>query len=364
MTRVLPAAERPATAEPPATVVVPAYNEADHITESLQRIGAVVTSALPGRGWEIVVIDDGSQDGTAEAARRAAAPLAACGVRLRLLQHVTNLGLGVALQTGFAASTGEVVVVVDSDLSYHPDHIPELVNALERTGAQVAVASPYMPGGSTIDVPAHLERRSRAANAFLAAAGTVGIATYTGMVRAYDGEFIRGLSLKATDDSINIEALYKTRVLRGRVVEVPAVLDWSGLTARAGRSGIRNRRTRVKLYNTLVNGVLFRPYVAFMTGGLSLMGAGLLLGLGSLALPSAPLGLTVWAATSLATGVLICFAGLISVQVKRYFEELFVLGSRDRLRCNQLVAEQPAQQEEPAPRGLPVERSNVRSAAG
>lgn len=347
MTRFRPAAERS-----PATVLVPAYNEADHITESLQRIGAVVTSALPGRSWEIVVIDDGSQDGTADAARQAGSALADSGVTLRVLQHITNFGLGVALQTGFAASTGAVVVVVDSDLSYHPDHIPELVNALERTGAQVAVASPYMPGGRTIDVPPHLERRSRAANSFLAAAGTIGIATYTGMVRAYDGEFIRGLSLKATDDSINVEALYKTWVLRGRVVEVPAVLDWRGLTARAGRSGIRNRRTRVKLYHTLVNGVLFRPYLAFMAGGLALIGVGSLLATGSAVLPAAPLALTVWAAASLATGVVICFAALISVQVKRYFEELFVLGSRDRLRCNRLVPQQQSQQsqqDEPVP---------------
>lgn len=337
------------TDRPTGTVVVPAYNEAHHITESLQRISAVLVTTAADHAWEILVIDDGSTDGTSDAARAADLQLRASGVQLRVLRHITNLGLGSALQTGFAASTGDVVIVVDSDLSYDPEHIPRMVEALETSRAQVAVASPYMAGGNTVSVPKHLERRSRVANWFLSAMSQMRISTYTGMVRAYDGEFIRGLSLKGTDDTVNVETLYKTRVLRGRAVEVPATLNWSGLADRAGRTGIRKRKTRVKAYLTLLNGLLFRPHLIFMWIGFALMALGAILGVVSF-LPVTPLSLTVWAAASLATGVIVFMTALISIQVKRYFEELFVLGSRELYGISRLepsVVQQPSHAVDP-----------------
>ncbi|WP_445185050.1 glycosyltransferase family 2 protein [Pseudonocardia sp. Cha107L01] len=310
---------------PTGTVIIPAYNEAENIAVSLHKVVEVLESALADRRWEIVIVDDGSQDATSAQARAAVDRLGASAVRIRVLRHLANQGLGGALQTGFKASTGDVVVVIDCDLSYHPDHIPKLVRALESSHAEVAVASPYMVGGSTRDVPAGIERRSRIANSFLSAASNSGIATLTGMVRAYRGPFIRGLALRATDDGINVEALYKTGVLRGRVQEVPAVLDWGGLAARAGRSRMRDRRVRTKTYNILVSGLMFRPYLAFALGMLALIGVGGALGLTAMLLPGMQLGLTVLGVSLLGTGILVLFAGLLSIQVKRSFEELYFL---------------------------------------
>ena len=84
---------------------------------------------------------------TAALAAAAAAALTSGTVSVKVLRHIANRGLGGALQTGFGHSTGDVVVVVDCDLSYSPDHIPKLVAAVEDGKAQIAVASPYMPGG-------------------------------------------------------------------------------------------------------------------------------------------------------------------------------------------------------------------------
>ena len=132
--------------------------------------------------------------------------------------------------------------MIDCDLSYSPATSPPWSEALEESRAKMAVASPYMPGGETVRVPRHLERRSRMANAFLARGARRARSTLTGMVRAYDGPFIRAMALKSVDDEINIEALYKAMILRGRMVEVPATLDWSGLAACAGRHGPALRR--------------------------------------------------------------------------------------------------------------------------
>jgi|GEM_PF-556398 len=322
------------------TVVLPAYNESAMVAESLGRIAAVLGTALDDRRWEILVIDDGSVDDTAAIAVAAATTISTPAVAVRVLRHITNRGLGGALQTGFTASTGDVVVVVDCDLSYHPDHIPPLVRAVEDGRAQVAVASPYMPGGRTIGVPPALERRSRLANRFLALLSRSELHTFTGMVRAYDGPFIRELALKAVDDVINVEALYKTGLLHGRVVEVPATLDWRGLGARAGRSRMRDRRTRAKTYEMIVRGVMYRPYLVFATGGVLLAFAGGMIGLMAMLLPGSQVGLTVLGVSMMIAGFSAGLVSVLSMQVKRGFEELFYQQSTARHLVRTTVAEE------------------------
>src|SRR4051812_25820561 len=212
------------------TVVLPAYNERAVIATTLRRVRDVLVAELPTYDWEILVVDDGSHDDTVEQVRLAAAGL---DLPVRLVAHQVNAGLGGALRTGFAEAGGDVVAVLDSDLSYAPETLVDLVHTRERTPAHVVISSPYMPGGRTVGVPGALERRSRVANRLLSMTALDDIHTLTGMVRAYDGPFLRSLSLKAVDVDINVEVLYKTQLLRGTIVEIPAVLDWSGLQERA-----------------------------------------------------------------------------------------------------------------------------------
>jgi glycosyltransferase involved in cell wall biosynthesis len=322
------------------TVVLPAYNEEEGLADSLARIIDVLHAELDDRRWEILIVDDGSTDDTAAIAVSAAAELSTTAVSVRVLRHIRNRGLGGALQTGFTASVGDVVVVVDSDLSYHPGHIPPLVRAVEDGKAQISVASPYMPGGKTIGVPPALERRSRLANRFLAALSGSDLHTYTGMVRAYDGPYIRELALKAFDDIINVETLYKTGLLHGRVVEVPATLDWRGLTARAGRTRLRSRRVRAKTYEMIVRGILYRPYLVFSAGGVLLALLGGLIGLAALFTPGSQVGLTVLGVSMVVAGFSAGLVSVLSMQMKRGLEELFYQQSPAR-RMIRTVSDEP-----------------------
>ena len=321
------------------TVLVPAHNEAAVVVDTLHRVAHVLRTRLAEREWEVLVVDDGSTDDTAVLAEVAAEALSTPGLTVRLLRHLTNRGLGGALQTGFAASTGDVVVVIDCDLSYHPDHIPGLVQGVEDGRAQIAVASPYMPGGRTIGIPTGVERRSRLANRFLAALSNSELHTFTGMVRAYDGPFIRELALKSLDDIINVETLYKTALLHGRVVEVPAVLDWSGLTARAARNPLLGRRTRAKSLEMLVRGVLYRPYLVFAFGSVLLAAVGSALGLSAMLAPGEQVGLTVLAVSLLVAGFSAGLVSVLSMQVKRGFEELYYQQSPARRLIPSMVVD-------------------------
>jgi glycosyltransferase involved in cell wall biosynthesis len=316
------------TSRPTGSVVVPAYNEAGNIGPSLLQIADVLEQTLPARSWQVVVVDDGSTDSTVAEAESAGGNLVTRGIDVRIVRHVVNRGLGNALQTAFRATTGDVVVVIDCDLSYSADHIPRLVENLIERQAKMCIASPYMDGGTTVAIPRHIERRSRVANSFLSTAVHGEILTLTGMVRAYDGAFIRGLALRSTDAEINIETIYKAQILGARIVEIPATLDWSGLERRASRTRMTNPRTRSKIYKTFINGVLFRPYVLFAIAGFLLICFGALIALIAALLEGPQVELAVLGICAIATGVLLGFAGLLSVQVKRCFEELFFLGSK------------------------------------
>ena len=137
--------------EPPqVSVFVPAYNEVDNVAPLLARI----EEGLAARGvrGEVVLVDDGSTDGTAEAAEA----LQARYPWLRVLRHRCNMGLTEAMRTGFRAVRGKLVLFLPADLECHPDEdIPKLLDKLEegydvvagwrqnRRGGKVVASSVY-----------------------------------------------------------------------------------------------------------------------------------------------------------------------------------------------------------------------------
>jgi len=118
---------------PLISLLVPAFNEARTIEAVLRRAAAVDLRT------EIVVVDDGSSDGTPEIAERVAAELDP--ERLRVLRHGSNQGKGAAVRTGLGAVRGEFVVIQDADLEYDPRDLPKLVGPLLEGIADVVYGS-------------------------------------------------------------------------------------------------------------------------------------------------------------------------------------------------------------------------------
>ena len=118
---------------PLISLLVPAFNEARTIEAVLRRAAAVYLRT------EIVVVDDGSADGTPAIAERVAAELDP--ERLRVLRHGSNQGKGAAVRTGLGAVRGEFVVIQDADLEYDPRDLPKLVGPLLEGIADVVYGS-------------------------------------------------------------------------------------------------------------------------------------------------------------------------------------------------------------------------------
>ena len=247
---------------------------------------------------------------------------------------------------------GQYIVVMDLDLSYSPDHIEnDCFSAMQQTRAKIVIASPYMKGGEVSNVPFLRKILSYWANRFLALTAKGKICTITGMVRAYDTRFIKMLNTKAMDMAINAEIIYKAQLLRGKIVEIPAHLSWSMQKA-AGKKRSSSMKILWTILSSLFSGYIFRPFMFFIVPGLVLLAVSLypivwafvhtfryywnlpqVAGIGyrfsdaiAAAFSESPHAFIV-GGFALMVSIQLISLGILSLQKKRYFEELFHLQS-------------------------------------
>jgi len=120
------------------SIVIPCYNEARTIRTIVDRV-----RAAPVPEKEIIIVDDCSRDGTRDLLRTEIAPLVD-----QVIYHANNQGKGAALRTGFAAVTGDVVIVQDADLEYHPNEYPKLLQPILDGRADVVFGSRFSGGAA------------------------------------------------------------------------------------------------------------------------------------------------------------------------------------------------------------------------
>jgi len=189
------------------SVVVPTYNEAGSLPVLVDRLA----KAFAGRQWELVVVDDGSPDGTADIAEGLgkAHPI-------RVLRRPGKAGLASAVVAGFAAAKGDVLLVMDADLSHPPEVAPKLADAL-ASGADLSVGSRYVAGGGVMDWPMKRQVVSRVA--CLMGRVLVPVRDSTSGFFALRRSVIDGVTLNPIGFKIGFEVMARGKYKR--VVEVP-----------------------------------------------------------------------------------------------------------------------------------------------
>lgn len=231
------------------SVVSPFFNESGIIRESVLEMLRQLES-LDGE-WELIVVNDGSTDNSAEIVRA----IAADNSHLRLIEYPINRGRGYALRTGINSAQGDIIVTTEIDLSWGQTIVNELVEAMHKwPDVDMVVASPHMQGGSYKNVPLKRVLYSKLGNKVIRACMSNVVTMNTGMTRAYRREAIRSLPLSEEGKEFHLEVILKAKSLGYRIREIPAVLEWKDYKIRGQRV---KRKSSSKINKLVVSHSLF-----------------------------------------------------------------------------------------------------------
>lgn len=206
------------------SIIIPAFNEEKTLALVLDALLREVTGV-----FEIIIVDDGSTDNTSQIAQTYCQQYP----RVRLIQHPVNQGKTAGLRTGFAASTGDIVLVQDADMEYDPVDIPELIDPITKGKADVVYGSRFI-----------IRRASRVlyfkhflANQLLTFLSNLftdlNLSDVETGYKAFRGEIIRNMIIETHGFGFEIEVTAKIAKLKCRVYEVP--ISYNGRTYEEGK---------------------------------------------------------------------------------------------------------------------------------
>ncbi len=197
-------------------IAVPTYFEAESIETLLRRLRDAVPDA------DVMVVDDGSTDGTCETVERLADELG----QIRLTRRSAKRGLGDAYRHAFAEAIDagyELLVEIDADLSHDPAALPEMLSAA-KAGADVVIGSRYVPGGRIEGWSRSRTRLSRWGNRYASIVLGLAINDATAGFRVYRSSIVRRFGLDGIRSSgygFQVEMTYRAIRCGARVVEIP-----------------------------------------------------------------------------------------------------------------------------------------------
>lgn len=215
--------------------VLPAYNEENSLPPLLERY-VPLAPVLVDTGYELhmIVVDDGSSDGTVAAARAFETR-----IPLEVVKHEVNMNLGAALRTGLTAAaeragTDDLISTMDADNTHDPALLGRMIDSLESTRSDLVIASRYAPGGDEVGLTAIRKVLSRGASFLLSIVAPVrGARDYTCGYRLYRASLIqKALSrwnarfVEESGFTCMAEVLLKLGRSGARVDEVPLVLRY------------------------------------------------------------------------------------------------------------------------------------------
>lgn len=226
-----------------AVVIVPTYNEREALPVTLARLRATVPAV------DVLVVDDGSPDGTGDLADKIAVDDAA----VHVLHRASKLGLGQAYIAGFRwalAREYDVIVEMDADGSHRAQDLPRLLAALAT--ADLVLGSRWVPGGNVVNWPRHRQLLSRGGNTYTRIMLGLPLHDATGGFRAYRAPVLAGLDLTAIASQgycFQVDMARRVLDAGGRVFEVPITfVEREQGTSKMSREIVIEALTRVTVW--------------------------------------------------------------------------------------------------------------------
>jgi glycosyltransferase involved in cell wall biosynthesis len=199
---------------PHLSVVIPCYNERATVAEIIRRVHAAAPDA------EIVVVDDGSTDGSRDVLQS----LNGLHPPVRVLLHKQNGGKGAALQTGIQAATGDIILIQDADLEYDPRDYPGLLKPIEEGRADVVYGSRFLGGPRKAMMFWHMVANKLLTLMTNILYNTILSDMETGY-KVFKAEVIKGVPLRARRFDFEPEVTAKMLKRRHHIYEVPISFD-------------------------------------------------------------------------------------------------------------------------------------------
>jgi glycosyltransferase involved in cell wall biosynthesis len=209
--------------QPLLSIVVPAYNEEATLSEIVARLLAVEEAD------EIVIVDDCSTDGTRGITDR----LAAEHPRIRVARHSVNAGKTEALKTGFALTTGQIVIVQDADLEYDPAEIADVIAPIIEGHADVVYGSRFLVRKASRVLYFYHYLANKGLTFFSNLCTNVNMTDVETCYKAFRGEIIRNMTITSRGFGFEIEVTAKVAKLGISIYEVP--ISYHGRTYEQGK---------------------------------------------------------------------------------------------------------------------------------
>jgi glycosyltransferase involved in cell wall biosynthesis len=260
----------PSDAAPELTlsVVIPALNEERGIDAILQRVLSqrpeLARAGVPG--LEVIVVDDGSKDATAERVR--AYP------DVRLIRHPVNRGYGAALKTGFGAATGDLLAFLDADGTYPPESFPTLCRAVAEHDADLIIGSRML--GRDSEMPLVRRVGNTIFAALLSVVGSRRISDSASGMRVFRRDALE--SLYPLPDGLDFTPAMSTRAVYEGLTMIEVPIPYK---ERIGASKLNPLKDGVRFLRSILwTALLYDPQRFFGALGLGMLAVALLLGLG------------------------------------------------------------------------------------
>jgi len=199
------------------SIVIPLYNEAENAALYPVKLFPVAESIIRQyrETCEFVLVDDGSRDTTLEVI----STLQKTQQNIIVVPHIVNRGMGAAVKTGFAHSNGNLIITMDSDLTYRPEDIDKLLSAYTKTGADCISASPYHEKDLANEITSPFRLFiSKSVNFLYKVLLRDDITCVSAIFRLYKKEALSGMTFESNNFEIDAEIISKF-ILSGKNVE-------------------------------------------------------------------------------------------------------------------------------------------------
>lgn len=233
------------------SIIVPCYNEEKGIPNLAMQLNPVVKELQKKYTVELIFVDDGSTDKTNELLHR----YFGNKKNVAILKHEKNKNLGDALKTAFAYASGDYVIPLDSDCTYHPRLIIPMLKMM-NDATDIVTVSPYHPRGKVINVQFYRAFLSKSASRLYKLILHSKIYTFSAMVRVYKKNVIKLVHFKA-NSFLGVTEIMVRAILQGyRVVEYPCEVH----VRKYGSSKMKTLSVIVEHIKLMISIILYRIF--------------------------------------------------------------------------------------------------------